>query len=214
MVELQGSYTFDAPQEMVWEALQDPAVLSQVLPGCERLEQVGENEYEGELNIRIGPVHGTFQGKVTLSNILAPDSYHLDIEGQGRPGYIKGVGDIKLESEGGQTTLNYVGEASLSGRIASVGQRLVDSTARSLTRQGLESLDRQIQARLHPVPEPEEGQEPAPAPPSSAQVATNVARDVARGLVAAQPFSGRNLAIVAAGLVAIFWMWHMLFGED
>ena len=144
MVTLEGTYSFDAPQDVVWEAVQDPHVLSQVLPGCERLEQVGENEYEGEINIRIGPVQGNFVGTVRLSDIQPPNSYRLELEGQGRPGYVKGAGNLRLESSGdGKTTLSYTGEAQLSGRIASVGQRLMDSSARSITRQGLESLDKQ-----------------------------------------------------------------------
>lgn len=168
MVTLEGTYSFDAPQDVVWEAVQDPHVLSQVLPGCERLEQVGENEYEGEINIRIGPVQGNFAGTVRLSDIQPPNSYTLELEGQGRPGYVKGAGSLRLESSGdGKTELVYAGEAQLSGRIASVGQRLMDSSARSITRQGLESLDKQIQARLQPAPAPASVAAPASATPET-----------------------------------------------
>jgi len=235
MVTLEGTYSFDAPQDVVWEAVQDPHVLSQVLPGCERLEQVGENEYEGEINIRIGPVQGNFAGTVRLSDIQPPNSYTLELEGQGRPGYVKGAGQLRLESNGdGKTTLHYTGEAQLSGRIASVGQRLMDSSARSITRQGLDSLDKQIQARLQPTPEPtpEPAAAPsapaataqsaplpspaAPPPPSTTEVGLNVAKDVAADLLAdfEKQYSTRDVAILLAAFAAIVWMWRMLFGKQ
>lgn len=226
MITLEGSYTFNAPPVVVWEAVQDPHVLSQVLPGCERLEQVGENEYEGEINIRIGPVQGSFAGTVRLSNIQPPSSYHLEMEGQGRPGYVKGAGQLQLEANGdGGTTLRYAGEAQLSGRIASVGQRLMDSSARSITRQGLESLDKQIQARMRPQPAPgiaptpeTPAAEPVPTPiappPSTTEVGLNVVRDVATDLLAdfEKNYKTRDVTIILAGFAAIVWMWRMLFG--
>lgn len=229
MVTLEGTYSFDAPQDVVWEAVQDPHVLSQVLPGCERLEQVGENEYEGEINIRIGPVQGNFAGTVRLSDIQPPNSYTLELEGQGRPGYVKGAGSLRLESSGdGKTTLSYAGEAQLSGRIASVGQRLMDSSARSITRQGLESLDKQIQARLHPplIPaqsaptiasEAKPASAPsasAPPPPSTTEVGLNVAKDVATDLLSdfEKNYTSRDVMILLAAFAAIVWMWRMLFG--
>ncbi len=234
MVTLEGTYSFDAPQDVVWEAVQDPHVLSQVLPSCERLEQVGENEYEGEINIRIGPVQGNFAGTVRLSDIQPPNSYTLELEGQGRPGYVKGAGSLRLESsDDGKTTLTYTGEAQLSGRIASVGQRLMDSSARSITRQGLESLDKQIQARLQPVPAPGAAQTvaapeakaatapaapspAAPAPPSTTEVGLTVAKDVATDLLSdfEKKYGSRDVMILLAGFAAIVWMWRMLFGHS
>jgi carbon monoxide dehydrogenase subunit G len=219
MIQLQGAYTFNAPQEVVWEAVRDPNVLSKVLPGCEKLEQSGENEYEGELNIRVGPVQGKFQGKITLSNILEPDSYHIDIQGHGQPGFVKGEGDLKLESDGVQTTLNYIGEAQISGRIASVGQRLMDSSARSITRQGLESLDNLIQVRLKASEPATESDKSTPTPtmtaPSTQKVAREVAKDVFKDLAppAPQP-SLRNYAVIGVGVIAILWFYRLLFGKN
>ena len=211
MVKLAGTHSFDAPKSEVWEALLDPDVLSRILPGCERLDKTADNEFSGEISIRVGPVQGSFNGKVTLDEIDPPNGYRMEIAGQGRPGYVKGVGTLRLEGDG-PTTLHYDGDAQLSGRIASVGQRLVDSTARSLTRQGLQSLESIIAARLQPAePEttaPSNGTEaasessatagaPGPAPPASSasaaaqpevatpstmEVGINVARDVAADL--------------------------------
>ena len=162
MVKLAGTHSFDAPKSEVWEALLDPDVLSRILPGCKQLERTSDNEFKGEINIRVGPVQGAFNGTVKLSDVDPPNGYQMEIAGQGRPGFVKGVGTLRLEGDQ-PTTMHYDGDAQLSGRIASVGQRLVDSTARSLTRQGLQSLEGIIAARLEPAePEPEES-DAAPA---------------------------------------------------
>ena len=182
MVKLAGTHSFDAPKNEVFEALLDPDVLSRILPGCRRLERTSENEFSGEISIRVGPVQGSFNGKVTLDEIDPPNGYRMEIAGQGRPGYVKGVGTLRLEGDG-PTTLHYDGDAQLSGRIASVGQRLVDSTARSLTRQGLQSLESIIAARLQPaLPEAETGDAVAPSNGTAAASETGVgsgARDPA-----------------------------------
>jgi len=171
MVKLAGTHSFDAPKSEVWEALLDPDVLSRILPGCERLDKTADNEFSGEISIRVGPVQGSFNGKVTLDDIDPPNGYRMEIAGQGRPGYVKGVGTLRLEGDG-PTTLHYDGDAQLSGRIASVGQRLVDSTARSLTRQGLQSLENIIAARLQPAPAESEAGDAGAAPSNGTQAAT------------------------------------------
>ena len=236
MVKLAGTHEFDAPKDVVWEALLDPDVLSRILPGCERLDKTAENEFSGEISIRVGPVQGSFNGKVNLKEIDPPNGYLMELSGQGRPGYVKGAGSLRLEGDG-PTTLHYDGDAQLSGRIASVGQRLVDSTARSLTRQGLQSLEKIIAARLQPA-EPQPADSPAPSPsngtgaaseprapdpppqpditpPSTMEVGINVARDVATDL--AQEFksnpNSRRVLYVLAGFAAIVWMWRQLFGK-
>ncbi len=181
MVKLAGTHSFDAPKSEVWEALLDPDALSRILPGCRRLEKTSENEFSGEISIRVGPVQGNFNGTVTLDEIDAPNGYRMEIAGQGRPGFVKGVGTLRLEGDE-PTTLHYDGDAQLSGRIASVGQRLVDSTARSLTRQGLQSLENIIAARLQPAeaaPEAEAGD--AAAPSNGTEAASESGAGGARG---------------------------------
>ena len=178
MVKLAGSHEFDAPRDAVWDALLDPDVLSRILPGCQRLDRTAQDEFSGQIIIRVGPVQGSFNGKVTLADVDPPNGYRMELSGQGRPGFVKGAGALRLEGDA-PTTLHYDGDAQLSGRIASVGQRLVDSTARSLTRQGLQSLEKIIAARLQP-PDPAPSQRPAateaepahdaaPAPANAAQ---------------------------------------------
>ena len=226
MVKLTGSYEFDASREAVWEALLDPDVLSRILPGCERLEKTSDNQYRGEISIRIGPVQGTFQGNVNLMDIDPPNKYRMELAGQGRPGFVKGSGTLHLEGDR-PTTLHYGGEAQLSGRIARVAQRLVDSTARSLTRQGLQSLDKTIEARLRPpthspgpsnngpAPQVADNKTPPPATPSTMEVGVNVAKDVATDLAQdiQTSYSGRDILIILAGLAAILWMWRQLFAK-
>lgn len=177
-MELNGSYTFDAPREVIWQALMDPEVLANILPGVERLEKVSDTEFTGIMDVRVGPVQGKFNGKVVLSDLQEPEKFHMDVDGRGAQGFIRGGGDAVLEEVDGKTVLTYSGSAQVGGRIASVGQRLVETTAKSITRQGLESLDRLVQAQLHPPAEGEEAVAVEYAPPSEMEVALGVARDV------------------------------------
>ncbi|MCB1034550.1 MAG: carbon monoxide dehydrogenase subunit G, partial [Acidobacteria bacterium] len=97
-MKIAGDYTFEAPQAMVYEALQDPEVLTAVMPGCEKLDKIGENEYEGALNIKIGPVQGKFMGKVRLENLREPEGYTMHVDGRGAPGFVKAQAEIQLDS--------------------------------------------------------------------------------------------------------------------
>lgn len=146
-MKLEGSHRIDAPREVVWEALLDPDVIAETLPGCENLERIGDHEYRAPIRIGVGPVEGKFDGRFALSNLNRPESYHLDMNGKGPTGFMEGEGDIRLEEDGEGTILHYEMTAQVGGRVASVGQRLVKSTANMVTRKGLERLDRQIEAR-------------------------------------------------------------------
>ena len=200
-MEVGGEYTFDAPREMVWEALQDPDVLGKVMPGGQGFEQVGENEYAGTLNVKVGPVQGKFKGKIVLSSLVPPESYNLDVDGKGAPGFVKANGAMRLTDQGDKTSMMYEGTARVGGRIASVGQRLLDASAKSIIRQSLDGLNEylKVQQTVQVATEaaeaagasPEEVAEavsaaelPEYTPPSQASVAMNVAKDVAGDLVA------------------------------
>jgi len=148
-VKLQGEYIFDGPREEVWEIVRDPEVLASALPGTQSLEQVGESEYEGKMNVRIGPVAGVFAGKIIVSDEVPPETCTLEVEGKGAPGFAKGTGHISLvEEEDGRTLLLYEGDMQVGGKIASVGQRLIDSASKSMIAQGLESLNNALKARM------------------------------------------------------------------
>lgn len=203
-MKIEGDYTFDVSRDDVWEALLDPDVLRSALPGCEELKQVGENEYEATLNVRVGPVQGRFTGSVTLSELNAPESYHMSVSGQGAPGFVKGDGDITLEEQDGSTVMHYTGDAQVGGRLASVGQRLLDSTTKSLTRQGLQSVDNQIQARQ--TAETTGAPAPEPKTPTQTEVAATVAKDVAEDLVPAE----RRPALIGALIVLVIVIVYLL----
>ena len=180
-MKIQGTHTFEAPRERVWRALLDPAVLSRTLPGCEKLERVGENEYQGVLNVQVGPVKGQFQGTLVLTDIQPLESYHMKLDGKGPAGFMKGEGDLRLTDAGNATTLAYDIDSQVGGRVAAVGQRLLESSAKSITRQGLEGLARELAA----MGETEAAAAPPPPPvqPTQAQMAARVAGDVARDMV-------------------------------
>ncbi len=215
-MNLEGTYTFDAPRDVVWNSLLDPDILAKVLPGCEKLEQIGENEYSGMIKIRVGPVQGKFQGKVLLADIKEPNSYSMTIDGKGAPGFMKGDGQVTLETQGDSTIMHYTGKAQIGGRIASVGQRLLDSSAKALTRQSLDGLNRQIMARLQAERAANEGagsaegrvgaQAAPPLPeveaPSEMEFAMGVAKDMLEDLVPPE----RRTTLLAAGLGAIAFL--------
>lgn len=147
-MQVSGEYTFDAPQDVVWTALQDPNILGSVLPGGQGFEAVSENEYTGVLSVKVGPVNGTFNGKITLTDVNPPDSYNIKVEGNGAQGYVNGHGGLALTPQGDKTHMVYQGEAQVGGRIASVGQRLIDASAKSIIRQALEGLNAYLKVEV------------------------------------------------------------------
>jgi carbon monoxide dehydrogenase subunit G len=195
-VKLEGEYIFDGPREEVWEIMRDPEVLATALPGTQSLEQVSENEYAGKMHVRIGPVSGIFAGKIVVSDEVPPESYTLAVEGRGAPGFANGIGHVRLsEQEDGRTLMKYEGEMQVGGRIAGVGQRLIDTASKSMIGQGLESLNSALQARLQAE---EEGIEVEYAPPTEAEFAAAVAKDVAREMLPPAQTMAIILAVVAA----------------
>jgi carbon monoxide dehydrogenase subunit G len=147
-MQIAGEYTFDAPQQLVWKALRDPEVLGTIMPGGEGFAEVGENEFAGNLNVKVGPVQGKFQGNIRLSDIVEPESYRIDVDGKGPQGFVKANGRLHLTPQGEQTHMAYDGDAQVGGRIASVGQRLLDSSAKSIIRQSLEGLNQYLKLQV------------------------------------------------------------------
>lgn len=174
-MEVSGDYVFDAPQQIVWEALQDPNVLGSIVPGGQGFEQMGENEYKGVLLIKVGPVQGTFQGQIKLSDIVPPQSYKIEVDGKGAPGFMKGAGAIQLEAQGNQTAMKYSGQAQVGGRIASVGQRLLDTSARSIIRHSLDALNEYLKVKVAQQAIQEQAPVAASAAPSADHVSAAAA---------------------------------------
>ncbi len=129
-MEMTGEQLIPASQTEAWAALNDPAILKDCVPGCESIERTSENEYAVQMTARVGPVSAKFKGKMTLSNIQAPNSYSIAFEGQGGvAGFAKGSADVTLAAEGKDTRLSYKVKANVGGKLAQIGSRLVDAAA-------------------------------------------------------------------------------------
>jgi carbon monoxide dehydrogenase subunit G len=131
-MKIEGSHKIDASRERIFAALVDPDVLQKCIPGCEQMEKTGENQYKAKLTAGVGPVKGVFTATVSLQDIVAPEHYKLVVEGKGQPGFVKGTGELSLKDEGGATEIQYTGDVNVGGIIASVGQRMIQSTANLL----------------------------------------------------------------------------------
>jgi len=132
-MEMKGEQLIAAPQKVVWDALNDPQVLKACVPGCESIERTGDNEYQVLMVARVGPVSAKFKGKLALSDIQPPNSYSISFEGQGGPaGFAKGGAQVRLTQQGLVTKLAYDVKASVGGKLAQIGSRLVDAAAKKV----------------------------------------------------------------------------------
>jgi carbon monoxide dehydrogenase subunit G len=183
-MKVEGTYTFNAPRDLVWESMLDPEVLSNTLPGVQQLEKMGENDYKAAMKIRIGPVQGLYKGTVNLSDLNPPESCQLHVDGRGGPGFVSGDGQLRLEAQDDKTLMYYSGDAQVGGRLASVGQRLMESSTLAMISQSLESLDAQVTARAR-GDESGEVVDPA-APPSELAFSIGVAQKMLDDMLPAE----------------------------
>ncbi|MBB3937453.1 CoxG family protein [Aureimonas phyllosphaerae] len=147
-MDLKGEYRLPAPRETVWALLNDPAVLKACIPGCQELEVTGENEMAATVVAKVGPVKATFTGQVRLENIVPPESYSIVGEGKGGiAGFASGGADVHLADEGAETVLTYTVDAKVGGKIAQLGGRLVDSSAKKLAGQFFDNLAARVSGR-------------------------------------------------------------------
>lgn len=202
-MKIGGEYLFDGPPDVVWQTLLDPAALVRVLPGAEKLEPLGNDEYEAMMTLKVGPVQGQFQGRVKLENIQPPEGYTMVVDGRGAPGFVKATGNLRLSPDGARTRLTYDGDAQVGGRLASVGQRLVETSAKAIINQSLSGLNEVVKARAAAATAGASGSAPAPMPavqpPSQAEFARKVAREVVREVVS--PIARR---VIIGVLILIF----------
>ena len=145
-MKVEGSHTIRAPREKVWRMLQDPDVLAKTTPGVKSMEREGEDRYRATLELGVGPVRGTFEGHVEITDKREPEAMTLAVEGQGGPGGVKAEGRLRLQEEGDSTVVHYEGEPQISGRLAAVGGRLVGGVAKKLAGQFFERLDKEAQS--------------------------------------------------------------------
>jgi carbon monoxide dehydrogenase subunit G len=131
-MDLSASYTFAAPPAIVWNLLNDMEVVASCLPGCDRLQPIGDDTYRAELTLAVAAVSGRYSGTVTILDKRPPSSYRLVVEGTGNSGFVKGGATVELVEEQGSTIVNVTGEAQVGGLIARVGQRLLSSVSKMM----------------------------------------------------------------------------------
>ncbi len=165
-MEIKGEYRIAASREKVFAALNDAAILQACIPGCESLEKSSDTEMKAKVRMRIGPVSASFTGKVTLSDLDPPNGYKISGEGQGgAAGFAKGGAVVTLREDGAETVLNYNVDAQVGGKIAQVGARLIDGTARKLADEFFSKFAAMVGA---PPPGEATAAVAAPAPAASA----------------------------------------------
>ena len=152
-LDIEGEETITAPVQKVWEALNDPDILKACIPGCQRLEKTSPTELEATIVLKIGPIKATFLGQVTLKNLNPPHSYTIFGEGKGGiAGFAKGGADVTLvEVSPTETTLKYVAQADVGGKIAQLGSRLIASTSKKLAGEFFSSFNEKVSAGDSPT---------------------------------------------------------------
>jgi len=131
-VDVNGSYTFAAAPDAVWQLLTDPVVIAGCLPGCDTLEPLGDDRYRAALTLAVASVSGSYAGTVAMLDKKPPRSYRLVVEGSGTPGFVNGDATIELVPEGSGTTVRVTGRGQVGGLIARVGQRLLGSVSKMM----------------------------------------------------------------------------------
>jgi carbon monoxide dehydrogenase subunit G len=144
-MEMTGEQLIALPQADVWRALNDPEVLKACIPGCEAIDKTSENEYRVAMTAAVGPVKAKFSGKLVLSDLQPPDSYSLAFEGSGgAAGFGKGGAHVSLKPEGAATRLSYTAKASVGGKLAQVGSRLIDGVAKKMADDFFTAFNRKV----------------------------------------------------------------------
>ncbi len=144
-MRIQGSYTFDADIQTVWDSLLTPDVLASCIPGCDDIRPIGEDAYEVDLNVRVAAVSGSYKGQVTVENKDHLKSYRMVVKGSGRVGSVQGTGDLQFSEVDGRTTVDVVGDTQVTGIVARVGQRLVGGASRMMMNQFFDCLKSKIE---------------------------------------------------------------------
>jgi carbon monoxide dehydrogenase subunit G len=150
-MDMTGERRIPAPRQTVWEALNDPEVLKVSIPGCESLERLEGDQMKATAAVKVGPMSARFSGKVHLTDIDPPNGYRISGEGQGGPaGFAKGGANVALKDDGSDTLLSYQVNAQVGGKLAQLGARLIDATAKQMADQFFDRFSRQVQAQYQP----------------------------------------------------------------
>jgi carbon monoxide dehydrogenase subunit G len=150
---VEGTYTFPGPREVVFRLLLDPDVLAKTMPGATSIARVNEDRYEGKMGVGIGPITAAeFDVVITMTEKVVPESYQMQIDGRGRFGFTRGKASVRLTADGESTVMHYEADMMVGGKIAAVGQRLLDSVSRMMLKQGLEAMSAELDRRLGKEP--------------------------------------------------------------
>lgn len=169
-MKVNGDHVLHAPPSKVWDALQDPAVLVRTIPGCQEMQEAGEDTWTARVQAGVASIKGTYDGKVTLSDQDPPHSYTLRATGSGGPGTIDATATVTLAEEDGDTRVAYDAEAVVGGAIAGVGQRVVAGVAKRNAQEFFDAVDRYLAGELEePEAAPEKAAEPAEAAEAAAK---------------------------------------------
>lgn len=147
-MRIESEFTFDAPRQAVYDGLQDPEILAGALPGTRSLERSGDDRYTGVMEVSVGPVTAArFDVSVELRDKVAPERFDMHVDGKGAAGFVTGTAHVDLEELGDRTVMRYHADLQVGGRVAGVGQRLLDSVGKAMSRKGLETVNRALTDR-------------------------------------------------------------------
>jgi len=204
-MEMTAEQIVPAPQKVVWDALNDPEMLRACVPGCESIEKTAENEYLVLMVARVGPVSAKFRGKLILSDIKPPNSYSITFEGQGgAAGFAKGGAQVRLSEKNKQTVLAYDVKASVGGKLAQIGSRLVDAAARKVADDFFRNFNEKVGARQRGGGGGDaDTTVPLPVPPAHGKTHDEHGKPTARD-PDLPDVSNTTLAFFAAGTLVVF----------
>jgi uncharacterized protein len=194
-MDFTGRYVIAAAPQKVWEGLNDPAILKNCIPGCEQLDKTSPTDFVATARLKIGPLSAAFKGKVTLSDLDPPHRCKLSGEGQGGvAGFAKGDAEVVLTPDGAGTVLSYTAKASVGGKLAQIGQRLIDGAAKQIADDFFKRFAAALEVpALNPDPEVE-------------------ARSATRTQRAAEKRSGLSPAVWVVALIAVIVILLLVFG--
>lgn len=225
-MQMTGEVLIPASRETVWEALNDPEVLRQSIPGCQSLEKSADGGFDAKVKAKVGPVSATFGGHVTLDDLMPPESYTLSGEGKGgAAGFAKGSAKVKLTAQGESTLLSYEVDAKVGGKLAQIGSRLIDGTAKKLSGEFFETFSAIVSsgssAAKEEFRETADSENPAPAdtvthphPPLHADPDEALDKqEIEEALAEAKRKPGLSPLVWISGLVGLVIVLILMFGR-
>jgi carbon monoxide dehydrogenase subunit G len=209
-MDLSGEYRIDAPRDTVWKALNDPEVLQQAIPGCQEIEKESDTAFNAKVKSKVGPVSATFKGKVTLSDLDPPKGYTISGEGQGGvAGFAKGGARVTLEEDGSATILRYKADGQVGGKLAQVGARLVEGTAKKVADDFFTRFNAIVTERAQAEPATSAIEPPSPEPmeqPAAPKAAPVSAASLSKPVRQADVIERLWFGLAALTLLVLFVM--------